>query len=162
MRACMKNQKYAKILISLSSYEPSLGPVSSVPYALRLDGVYIRPIKNVFHASYSPYSPYWALSTFHGLSPYNCMGNVWWELTFVCSCKKKKVSTEWKWGQKNVTSSVHIITGNSRGIWGLRRAKRLGGHRFVTLARLVSQSAIRFVTIGMLTIGPYAWWSLRY
>ena len=21
---------------------------------------------------------------------------------------------------------------------------------------------IRFVTIGMLTIGPYAWWSLRY
>ena len=50
----------------------------SVPYALRLDGLYIRPTKNVFHASYSPYSPYWALSTFHGLSPYNCMGNVWW------------------------------------------------------------------------------------
>ena len=45
---------------------------------------------------------------------------------------------------KKITFSVHIITGNSRGVWGLRRAKRLGGHRFVTLARLVSQSATEF------------------
>ena len=30
----------------------------SVPYALRLDELHILPIKNVFHASYTPYSPY--------------------------------------------------------------------------------------------------------
>ena len=39
-----------------------------------------------------------------------------------------------------ITFSVHIIIGNFRGVWVCGERKRLGGHRFVTLARLVSQS----------------------
>ena len=41
---------------------------------------------------------------------------------------------------KNVTVSVHIITGNSRGVWGSMVSETARMPRPVTLAGLVSQA----------------------
>eukprot|EP01048_Picozoa_sp_COSAG05_P004092 COSAG05_NODE_209_length_14039_cov_138.574892_2_plen_64_part_00 len=41
---------------------------------------------------------------------------------------------------KKITFSVHIITSNSRGVWGSVVSKTARIQRLVTLARLVSQA----------------------
>ena len=44
--------------VEISPWHPQENYCYIVPYDLRLDELYIRPTKNVFHAPYPPYSPY--------------------------------------------------------------------------------------------------------